>query len=120
MFEWTIIDCICCNILSIETTWSLDLFSLILIVTEEIICDVSFSFCVEKENGLPTSSSSRIHHRVLAKTSAGKERNEKRNSTGSAVFSPVSLIKRTSLSHENLSTPEQTNQSKMKMMEAYR
>ena len=65
---------------------------------EKVIFCMFFSFCLEKENGLPTSSSSRIHHRVLAKTSAGKERNEKRNSTGSAVFSPVSLIKRTSLS----------------------
>ena len=45
---------------------------------------------LEKEHGLSTSSTSRIHHRALAKTSAGKERNEKRNSTGSAVFSPVS------------------------------
>ncbi len=44
---------------------------------------------LEKEYGLPTSSS-RIHNRVLAKTSAGKERNEKRNSTGSAVLSSVS------------------------------
>jgi len=27
---------------------------------------------------------------VIMKTSAGKERNEKRNSTGSAILSPVS------------------------------
>jgi hypothetical protein len=44
---------------------------------------------LEKEHGL--SSSARIHNRALAKTSAGKERNEKRNSTGSAILTTVSL-----------------------------
>lgn len=51
-----------------------------------------FSFvCLEKELGL--SSCSRMNSRaILAKTSAGKERNEKRNSTGSAVFTTVSAL----------------------------
>jgi len=46
-----------------------------------------FSY-LEKEHGL--SSYSRINNRALAKTSAGKERNEKRNSTGSAILTTVS------------------------------
>lgn len=44
---------------------------------------------LEKENGL--NSCSRMNNRALAKTSAGKERNEKRNSTGSAILINVSF-----------------------------
>ena len=50
-----------------------------------------FFFHLEKEHGL--ASCSRMNNRALAKTSAGKERHEKRNSTGSAVLITVSFIR---------------------------
>ncbi|CAF2098289.1 unnamed protein product [Rotaria magnacalcarata] len=56
--------------------------------------------CNEKEHGL--SSCTRINNRALAKTSAGKERNEKRNSTGSAIL--TSTTKSASSTSKRLST----------------
>ncbi|CAF3831129.1 unnamed protein product [Adineta steineri] len=53
----------------------------------------------EKEHGL--SSCSHMNNRALAKTSAGKERNDKRNSTGSAVL--ITTSKSTSATTKRLS-----------------
>ncbi|CAF3304826.1 unnamed protein product [Rotaria socialis] len=58
------------------------------------------SKCNEKEHGL--SSCTRTNNRALAKTSAGKERNEKRNSTGSAIL--TSTTKSAASTSKRLST----------------
>ncbi|CAF1589026.1 unnamed protein product [Adineta ricciae] len=55
---------------------------------------------LDKEHGL--SSCSGLTNRSLAKTSAGKERNDKRNSTGSAIL--IATSKSTSTANKRLSS----------------